>query len=125
MVTLRALLINRVTFPFVWSNLRLGFQPLGSRQSNLVMFIKPLKTVLLETCIREASPKESPYNPWGRPGAGAPLKDERGNVMTNTTGKLANYNMVSTSICLFNNKMQYYISISVKHFDKLVSIKIK
>lgn len=50
---------------------------------------------LLETYIHEVSPKGSPYNPWGRPGAGAPLKDEQGNVMTNTTGKLANDNMVS------------------------------
>ena len=48
----------------------------------------------LETYIREDSPKDS-YNPWGRPGAGAPLKDEGGKVMANTTGKLANDNLVS------------------------------
>ena len=57
-------------------------------------FFSFVKTCSLETYIREITPKEGSYNPWGRPGAGAPLKDERGNVMTNTTGKLANDNMV-------------------------------
>ncbi|CAB3982284.1 Hypothetical predicted protein [Paramuricea clavata] len=50
-----------------------------------------------QTYIHEVSPKGSPYNPWGRPGAGAPLKDKQGNVMTNTTGKLANDNMGSSA----------------------------
>ena len=46
-----------------------------------------------QTYIRDVTPKEGSYNPWGKPGAGAPLKDEQGKLMTNTTGKLANDNM--------------------------------
>ena len=53
----------------------------------------------LESCVRESSPNDS-YNPFGRPGAGAPLKDELGNLIVYTSGKLANADMVNCHLVM-------------------------
>ena len=50
--------------------------------------------LFLEVLVRDFSPKENSYNPWGKPGAGAPLRDEQGNILTANTGKLNHGNMV-------------------------------
>ena len=62
--------------------------------------VKGKRTGLLfvssETFQRDFSPKGShTYNPFGRPGAGAPIKDREGNVVTQTAGKVNHDVLVS------------------------------
>ena len=70
-----------------------------------------------QTYIREVTPEEGSYNPWGKPGAGAPLKDEQGKLMTNTTGKLANDSMGASAQLKRNpvRKKEYMKSLEQQH----------
>jgi len=82
-------------------------------QSNLIFNHKKLKSsrqfqnVLLndfcptlETIQRDFSPvnQRDVYNPWGRSGAGAPIKDPEGQIQTRTAGKVAHDSSVSIEL---------------------------
>ena len=51
----------------------------------------------LDTVQRDFSPKNkrNVYDPWGRSGAGAPIKDAEGQIQTRTAGKVLHDSSVS------------------------------
>lgn len=97
-------------------------------ESNLIFNQKKLKSsgqfenVLLndfcptlETIQRDFSPvnQRDVYDPWGRSGAGAPIKDPEGQIQTRTAGKVAHDSSVSIELVRFSRpiaKKQYLLA---------------
>lgn len=54
----------------------------------------------LETIQRDFSPvnQRDVYDPWGRSGAGAPIKDPEGQIQTRTAGRVHHDSSVSTEV---------------------------
>ncbi|XP_046847080.1 uncharacterized protein LOC124440699 [Xenia sp. Carnegie-2017] len=90
--------------------------------------INPKKKITLvknpfgQSCVRESSPNDS-YNPFGRPGAGAPLKDELGNLIVYTSGKLANADMGSAQLRKDRARKKDYLSALEKQQEEIKNLR--
>ena len=64
---------------------------------NLSIIVVPF---FFSETVRDFSPvdKRNVYDPWGRSGAGAPIKDPEGQIQTRTAGKVVHDSSVSIII---------------------------